>query len=80
MNVHSFIKLMADSTMADRILRKEQITEQREKQILKAALEIFTRKGYGAASIPEIAGMAGVSVSVLSIIIILVSVNSLSLL
>jgi AcrR family transcriptional regulator len=48
--------------MSDRELRKKQITEQREDQILKAALEIFTRKGYTAATIPEIAEMAGVAV------------------
>lgn len=62
MNFHSFIDLRFDSPMADRKLRKEQLTEQREGEILKAALEVFTRKGYGAASIPEIAGLAGVSV------------------
>lgn len=48
--------------MADSELRKKQLTEQREEQILKAALEVFARKGYGAASIPEIAEVAGVAV------------------
>ena len=48
--------------MADRESRKKQITEQREEQILKAASEVFTRKGYAAATIPEIAGLAGVAV------------------
>jgi len=48
--------------MALREERKQHITEQREEQILKAALEIFTRKGYTAATIPEIAEMAGVAV------------------
>jgi AcrR family transcriptional regulator len=48
--------------MADRKLRKDQITEQREEQILKAALKVFTQQGYAAATIPEIAGEAGVAV------------------
>ena len=48
--------------MADRESRKRQVTEQREKQILKAADEVFTRKGYAAATIPEIAELAGVAV------------------
>ena len=48
--------------MSDRESRKKQITEQREDQILKAALEVFTRKGYTAATVPEIAEMAGVAV------------------
>ena len=48
--------------MADRESRKKQITEQRQKQILKAAGEVFARKGYAAATIPEIAEPAGVAV------------------
>jgi AcrR family transcriptional regulator len=47
--------------MADRESRKKQITERRREQILKAAAEVFTRKGY-AATVPEIAGLAGVAV------------------
>ena len=40
--------------------RKER-TETRRKQILKAALEVFTQKGYSAATVPEIAQAAGVA-------------------
>jgi AcrR family transcriptional regulator len=42
--------------------RKERITRQREEQILNAALDVFSKKGFGAATIPEIAGEAGLSV------------------
>ena len=48
--------------MAKRQERKEQITEFRRKQILDAALEVFCRKGYGEATIPDIAREAGVAV------------------
>ena len=48
--------------MADRELRKRQITEHREEQILNAALGVFTRQGYAAATIPEIAEAARVAV------------------
>jgi len=48
--------------MADRASRKKQVIEKREGQILKAALEVFIRKGYTAATIPEIAGSAGIAV------------------
>jgi AcrR family transcriptional regulator len=48
--------------MADRITRKKQITVQRRTQILKAAMDVFTRKGFAAATIPEIAGKAGIAV------------------
>ena len=48
--------------MVDRESRKKQITEQRQKQILGAAGDIFTLKGYAAATIPEIAELAGVAV------------------
>jgi AcrR family transcriptional regulator len=50
-----------EMTMADRKSRKKQITSRRQKQILKAALEIFSRKGYAAATVPEIARSAGVA-------------------
>jgi AcrR family transcriptional regulator len=60
-NEHSFI-ILRWIDMTDRKSRKKQITEEREEQILKAAMEVFTRKGYSAATIPEIAEMAGVAV------------------
>jgi AcrR family transcriptional regulator len=41
---------------------KEQLTEQRRKQILDAALTVFSRKGYGESTIPDIAREAGVAV------------------
>lgn len=41
---------------------KEQLTEQRRKQILDAALAVFSRKGYGEATIPDIAREGGVAV------------------
>jgi AcrR family transcriptional regulator len=47
--------------MPDRKSRKKQITARRQEQILNAALEIFSRKGYAAATIPEIARLAGVA-------------------
>ena len=48
--------------MVKREERKEQITGYREKQILDAALAVFSRKGYGEATIPDIAREAGVAV------------------
>jgi AcrR family transcriptional regulator len=60
MNIHSL--LIDELAMADRESRKKLITEQREGQIIKAAMEVFTRKGYAAATIPEIAELAGVAV------------------
>ncbi len=47
--------------MVDKESRKKSITEKRRGQILKAAMEIFSRKGYAAATIPEIAGEAGIA-------------------
>ena len=41
--------------------RKEKLTAQRRGQILKAATDVFSRKGYAAATIPEIAKLAGVA-------------------
>jgi AcrR family transcriptional regulator len=45
--------------MADRKSKKKRTP--RQQQILKAALEVFARKGYAAATIPEIARAAGVA-------------------
>src|SRR3990170_4405529 len=47
--------------MTTRKLRKEQTTAKRQDQILNAAMEIFSQKGYAAATIPDIAGKAGVA-------------------
>jgi len=41
--------------MASRSQRKELITEHRRKQVLDAALTVFSRKGYGETTIPDIA-------------------------
>jgi AcrR family transcriptional regulator len=46
--------------MADKNPREKRTTR-RQEQILKAALETFSRKGYAAATIPEIAQAAGVA-------------------
>jgi AcrR family transcriptional regulator len=42
--------------------RKQRITRKREQQILQAALQVFSEKGFGAATIPEIAERAGLAV------------------
>jgi AcrR family transcriptional regulator len=47
--------------MADKESRKKKITVRRREQILPAALEVFSRKGYAAATIPEIAKAAGIA-------------------
>ncbi len=47
--------------MSDKEARKKQITERRQEQILIAAREVFSKKGYAAATIPEIARLAGVA-------------------
>jgi AcrR family transcriptional regulator len=48
--------------MASRSQRKELITEHRRKQILDAALAVFSRKGYGETTIPDIAREGGTAV------------------
>lgn len=47
--------------MADKESRKKAISERRRGQILKAAMEVFSRKGFSAATIPEIARAAGIA-------------------
>jgi AcrR family transcriptional regulator len=47
--------------LADRQTRKLLITARRREQILHAALEVFSRKGFTAATIPEIARLAGLA-------------------
>ncbi|MBN2075116.1 MAG: TetR/AcrR family transcriptional regulator [Dehalococcoidales bacterium] len=42
--------------------KKERITKKRESQILEAALSVFSEKGYGVATIPDIAEKAGLAV------------------
>ena len=47
--------------MEKKTSRKEKATKERREQILKAAGDIFTKKGYEAATIPDIAQAAGVA-------------------
>jgi AcrR family transcriptional regulator len=47
--------------MANRASEKRKSTEKRREQILKAGMDIFSVKGYAAATIPEIAKAAGVA-------------------
>jgi AcrR family transcriptional regulator len=60
MNEHSFINI-GKTSMADRESRRKKNTAQRREQILKAAMEVFSKKGYAAATIPEIAAAAGLA-------------------
>lgn len=48
--------------MATRQERKKAVTELRRRQVLDAALAVFSRKGYGEATIPDIAREGGMSV------------------
>ena len=48
--------------MASRQERKKAVTELRRRQVLDAALAVFSRKGYGEATIPDIAREGGMSV------------------
>jgi AcrR family transcriptional regulator len=57
MNERSFI--IAMTKQQD---RKNRIAEQRKKQILNAALSVFSRRGFDGATIPDIAQEAGVAV------------------
>jgi AcrR family transcriptional regulator len=47
--------------MAARKPRQKQDIEKRREEILKAALDVFTQKGFEAATIPEIARAAGIA-------------------
>jgi AcrR family transcriptional regulator len=60
MNEHSFINT-SEAAMTDKESKKKKITTQRREQILKAGMEVFSRKGYAAATIPEIARAAGIA-------------------
>jgi AcrR family transcriptional regulator len=41
--------------------KREQLKEERRRQILDAALEVFTQKGFNAATVSDVAARAGVS-------------------
>ena len=51
--------------MTTRIKRKERITKTRRKQILKAALSVFSTRGYGESTMADVAAAAGVGVGTL---------------
>jgi AcrR family transcriptional regulator len=51
--------------MRERELRKKRITARRQEQILEAAKEVFSRKGYAAATVAEIAKLAGIAIGTL---------------
>lgn len=51
--------------MATRIKRKERITRTRRKQILRAALSVFSTRGYGESTMADVAAVAGVGVGTL---------------
>ena len=53
--------------MTDKASRKKQIITKRQDQILKAATEVFVRKGYTDATIPEIAKSCGLAAGTLYI-------------
>jgi TetR/AcrR family transcriptional regulator len=41
--------------------KREQLREERRRQILEAALEVFSQKGFNAANVSDVAARAGVS-------------------
>lgn len=47
--------------MTDTLSRRDQQREERRKQILEAALTIFSQKGYHATNVSDVAAQAGVS-------------------
>jgi AcrR family transcriptional regulator len=51
--------------MSGRTSRKEKKSEERRKQILSAAIEVFSDKGYAASTMPEIAEAAGLAAGTL---------------
>ena len=51
--------------MAPGISRKEKKTEERRKQILEAAIAVFSQKGYASTTVPEIAEAAGLATGTL---------------
>ncbi|MBN1376645.1 MAG: TetR/AcrR family transcriptional regulator [Dehalococcoidia bacterium] len=48
--------------MATRQKRKEKITRERQKQILDAALTVFSSRGFGESTVADIAAAAGIGV------------------
>jgi AcrR family transcriptional regulator len=48
--------------MTTRLKRKEQITKARQKQIMDAALSVFSSKGFGNSTVADIADAAGIGV------------------
>ena len=65
MNEYSFISMAG--SMTDKETRKKRITTHRQEQILHAAMDVFSRKGYAAATIPDIARSAGLAVGTIYI-------------
>ena len=61
MNIHSITLL----NMTTRIKRTEHLTKTRRKQILTAALSVFSTKGYGESTMADVATAAGVGVGTL---------------
>jgi len=51
--------------MATRIKRKERITKARRRQILRAAISVFSARGYGESTMADVAEAAGVGVGTL---------------
>jgi AcrR family transcriptional regulator len=47
--------------MSESISRREQAREERRRQILEAAFSVFSRKGFNAANVSDVAAEAGVS-------------------
>jgi AcrR family transcriptional regulator len=47
--------------MAEETSRRQLVRKERRKQILEAALAVFSRKGYNAANVSDVAAEAGVS-------------------
>jgi TetR/AcrR family fatty acid metabolism transcriptional regulator len=47
--------------MTDSPSKREQVREERRKQILEAALAVFSQKGYHATNVSDVAAQAGVS-------------------
>ena len=60
MNIHSYSFKVIE--VGVRIQNKEQLADQRKQQILDSALTVFSRKGFGKATIPDISQEAGVAV------------------
>jgi AcrR family transcriptional regulator len=59
MNEYSFFNILK---MTTRQKRKEKITKARQKQILDAALTIFSTRGFGESTVADIAEEAGIGV------------------